>query len=169
VVIDNITSLASLCMDFVLGEEAALDPTLDAEMPDKRHWGKVARKMRTEILKFRNLPMHVVFIAQERRGFSDDDDEEAPEVFPEVSPSVRKDLTAAVDIIGRMYVKEVTTKKKVKGKVKKTSSTSYRMLIGPSERYVTKDRSNANLPRVLGLGHGEDSLQKLVERIKAAK
>lgn len=169
VVIDNMTSLASLCMDFVMGEEVALDPTLDPTMPTKQHWGKVAMMMRTEILKFRNLPMHVVFLAQEKRGFSDDDDEDAPEVFPEVSPSVRKALTAAVDIIGRMYVKEVTKKVEVKGKKKKVSETSYRMLVGASERYVTKDRSNAGLPRVLGLGDGKDNLTKLVARIKAAK
>jgi len=115
------------------------------------------------ILNFRNLDMHVVFLAQERRGFGDDD-EDAPEVFPEVSPSIRSQLTAAVDIIGRMYVKEVVQKGGTKGK--KQTTTGYRMLIGPSERYVTKDRSESGLPRVLALSDRTDNLTRIIERIK---
>jgi len=163
VVIDTVTSLAQLCMKFVLGDESSRDPTKDPNMPSKREWGKVGELMRTVILNFRNLPMNVVFLAQERRGFSDDE-EEAPEVFPEVSPSVRTTLTASVDIIGRMYVKEVVRKGE-DGKGKGTQP-EYRILIGPSERYVTKDRSEAGLPGIIRLGAGEDNLAKLVDRIK---
>lgn len=133
-------------------------------MPSKREWGKVGELMRTVILNFRNLNMNVVFLAQERRGFSDDE-EEAPEVFPEVSPSVRTTLTASVDIIGRLYVKEVVAKAAEKGE-KAKSGYEYRMLIGPSERYVTKDRSESGLPGIIRLGSGDDNLAKLVARIK---
>lgn len=160
VVIDTETSLAALAMKFVLGDEASRDPTRDPMVPDKRSWGKVGELMKTQILQFRNLPMHVVFLAQERRGFTDDD-EEAPEVFPDVSPSIRTTLTAAVDIIGRMYVREVVDK----GDSKK-SAVEYRMHIGPSERFITKDRSESGLPNVIRLGDGHDNLAKLVERIK---
>lgn len=166
VVIDTVSSLATLCMSFVLGDEASRDPTMDPTMPSKREWGKVAQLMKTEILKFRNLPMHVIFVAQERRGFTEDEDDEAPEIFPEVSPAVRTTLTAAVDIIGRMYVREVA----VKGKGgKKETRTDYRMLTGASERYVTKDRSEADLPRVIRLSSEKDNLDKLVERIRASE
>lgn len=164
VVIDTVTSLAQLAMKFVLGDEASRDPTKDPDMPGKRDWGKVGELMRTVILNFRNLPMHVVFLAQERRGFSEDD-EEAPEVFPEVSPSVRSTLTAGVDIIGRMFVKEVVEKGEDGKKTK--AVPSYRMLIGPSERYVTKDRSEAGLPSVIKLGSGHDNLERLIDRIRA--
>lgn len=163
VVIDTVTSLAALCMKFVLGDEASRDPTRDPSMPDKRHWGKVGELMKTQILQFRNLPMHVVFLAQERRGFADDDDE-APEVFPDVSPGIRTILTAAVDIIGRMYVREVVTKEK--GEKKSASTIEYRMQIGPSERYVTKDRSESGLPSTIRLSSADDNLAKLVDRIK---
>lgn len=165
VVIDTVTSLAALCMKFVLGDESSRDPTRDPNMPDKRHWGKVGELMKTQILQFRNLPMHVVFLAQEKRGFAEDDDE-APEVFPEVSPSIRTTLTAAVDIIGRVYVREVSEKQKVNGKTKTVSKPEYRMHIGPSERYVTKDRSESGLPSVIRLGPGLDNLEVLVQRIK---
>lgn len=163
VVLDTETSLAALCMKFVLGDLASRDPTRDPSMPDKRHWGKVGELMKTQILQFRNLPMHVIFLAQERRGFTDDD-EEAPEVFPDVSPGIRTTLTAAVDIIGRMYVREVVVKEK--GEKKQKSVTEYRMHIGPSERYITKDRSESGLPDVIRLGDGQDNLAKLVTRIK---
>jgi len=163
VVIDTVTSLAQLCMKFVLGDESSRDPTKDPNMPSKREWGKVGELMKTTILNFRNLPMNVIFLAQERRGFSDDE-EEAPEIFPDVSPSVRTTLTASVDIIGRAYVKEVVRKGE-DGKGKSTG-TEYRMLLGPSERYVTKDRSEAGLPGIIRLGPGEDNLAKLVERIR---
>lgn len=164
VAIDTVTSLAQLCMRFVLGDEASRDPTKDPDMPSKREWGKVGELMRTVILNFRNLPMNVVFLAQERRGFTDDD-EEAPEIFPEVSPSIRQTLTASVDIIGRLYVKEVTKKGKGEGEKNKIVP-SYRMLIGPSERFTTKDRSEAGLPPVITLPDRVDNLTRLIARIR---
>lgn len=166
VVIDNVTSAAQLCMNFVMDDEISRDATKDPAMAGKREWGKVAMLMKTTINNFRNLDMHVVFLAQEKRGFVEDEDEEAPEIFPAVSPSVRETLTAAVDIIGRMYVTEVVRKVSVNGKVRKKAVPEYRMLLGPSERYVTKDRSEAGLPGIIRLDAGHDNLTKLIERIK---
>ena len=169
VVIDTVTSLAQLCMKFVLGDEVARDPTKDPVMASKREWGKVAQLMGTEILKFRNLPMHTVFLAQERRGFSEDD-EEAPEVMPAVSPSVQNQLTPAVDIIGRIYVKEVVTKGKGDEEPKGKGEYEHRMLIGDHEVYTTGDRSDAGLPKVLRLnGDKTTQLERLVARIKNYK
>lgn len=179
VVIDTVSSLQHLCMKFVLGDEASRDPTKDPMMPSKREYGKVAELMRTVITNFRNLDMHVVFLAQERRGFIEDD-EEAPEVFPDVSPSIRTSLTAGVDIIGRVYVKDVVQRKEGEKGVKKVAVPEYRLWIGPSERYVTKDRSNAGLPRVLrdptvtGIiekiggdsGNNEDTPRNTLRRVK---
>jgi hypothetical protein len=162
VVLDTVTAAAQLCMRFVLGDESSRDPTKDPDMPGKREWGKVGELMKTLILNFRNLDMHVIFLAQERRGFTEDEDE-APEIFPDVSPSVRTTLTASVDIIGHVFTKEVV-KKGEKGKGETVAS--YRMLIGPSERYITKDRSESGLPPLIALGDNDDNLEKLVERIK---
>lgn len=166
VVIDNVTSAAQLCMNFVMDDEISRDATKDPAMAGKREWGKVAMLMKTTINNFRNLDMHVVFLAQEKRGFVEDEDEEAPEIFPAVSPSVRETLTAAVDIIGRMYVTEVVKKVKVNGKIRKRTVPEYRMLLGPSERYVTKDRSEAGLPGIIRLDDSHDNLSRLIERIK---
>ena len=136
VVIDTVSSLQGLCMKFVLGDEASRDPTKDPAMPSKREYGKVAELMKTEILKFRNLDMNVIFLAQERRGFVEEDDDEAPEIFPSVSPSIRDTLTASVDVIGRSYIKEVVTKKGGK----KVRTSQYRLWVGPNGRFMTKDR-----------------------------
>jgi phage nucleotide-binding protein len=169
VVIDTLTSLASLCMKFVLGDEASRDPTRDPMVPDKRAWGKVGQMMGTEILKFRNLPMNIVFLAQERRGYTEDE-EEVPEVMPAVSPSVLNQLTPAVDIIGRLYVKEVVSQGKG-ANGKKTTVMERRMLIGDHEIYTTGDRSEANLPAILRLPAADKrvSLEKLIKRINDAK
>lgn len=168
-VIDTMSSLASLCMKFVLGDEVSRDPTKDPAMPSKREYGKVNQLMNTEILKWRNLPMHVVFLAQERRGYTEDEDD-APEVFPELSPGVRNTLTPAVDIIGRIYVQEVakTVVREVKGKKKKVKITGieHRLLIGQHEVYTTGDRSEVGLPGIIRLGNKQDSLTRLIDRIK---
>ena len=166
VVIDNVTSAAQLCMNFVMDDELSRDATKDPAMAGKREWGKVAMLMKTTINNFRNLDMHVVFLAQEKRGFVEDEDEEAPEIFPAVSPSVRETLTAAVDVIGRMYVTEVVKKVSVDGKTRKRAMPEYRMLLGPSERYVTKDRTEAGLPGIIRLDDSYDNLTRLIDRIK---
>jgi hypothetical protein len=162
VVLDTVTSLAQLCMKFVMGDEASRDPTKDPAMPSKQAWGKTAELMRTVILNFRNLPMNVVYLAQERRGYTEDDDE-APEVFPEISPSVRSALTPAVDIIGRMFLKEVVTKG---GDGKKTRTLERRLLIGAHEIYTTGDRSESGLPSVIRLPKRDDNLTRLINRIQ---
>lgn len=168
VVIDTVTSLAALCMKFVLGDEASRDPTKDPLMAGKREWGKVGQLMGTEILKFRNLPMHVVFLAQERRGFSEDEDE-TPEVMPAVSPSVQAQLNPAVDIIGRLFVKEVVPKRE-KGEKKRKGVLEHRLLIGDHEVYTTGDRSDADLPPVIRLnGDKSTQMERLIETIRKNK
>lgn len=166
VVIDTVTSLASLCMKFVLGDEASRDPTKDPLMPSKREWGKVGELMKTQIIQFRNLPMNVVFLAQERRGYTEDEDD-TPEVVPDVSPTVRNALTPAVDIIGRIYTKEVT----VKGADKKKHSTvKHQLLIGDHEIYTTGNRAGwAGLPKVIGLREEPDNLVRIIDAIKNPK
>lgn len=156
VVIDTVTSLAALCMKFVLGDEESRDPTRDPEMPSRQVWGKVGELMKTMVIQFRNLPMNVVFLAQERKGFNDEEDDE-PEIYPDVSPSIRNSLTPAVDIIGRLYVKEVKTKG---DKV----VWERRLLIGDHESYTTGDRSNSGLPRIIR----NPDLSQMLRRIREA-
>lgn len=134
VVIDTITMLANIGMKWILGDEASRDPSRDPQMPDKRAWGKLGEVMKTTIINFRNLPMHVIFTAQEKMTTSEDDDGGSlVEIHPELSPSPRSTLLAAVDIIGRIYTSEVDS-----GEGKKKMER--RMLLGTHPKYVSKNR-----------------------------
>lgn len=135
VVLDTVTMLANIGMKWVLGDEAARDPSRDPQMPDKRSWGKLGEVVKTTIINFRNLPMHVIITAQEKTTATEDDDGggTVTEVHPELSPSPRSVLLSAVDIIGRLYTSEVEG---AEGKKK----MERRMLLGTHPKYVSGNR-----------------------------
>ncbi len=135
--IDTITGLATICMKWVLKEDSDRDFNRDPLMPDKRHWGKLGQAMKEFITRFTNLDMHVIFTAQEKTSTVEDEDEGGTilETHPELSPSPRSTLLGAVDIIGRLYTREID----VEGKKR----VERRMLVGPHPRYVAKDRTGA--------------------------
>jgi hypothetical protein len=142
VVLDTLTQMQDACMKQVLKESSDRDPDKDPKTASQRDWGKVAQLMKEQLLNFRNLPMHVIFLAQERTV--DDPDNETTERVPGLSPGSRATATACVDIIGRIYKKEVAGTRK--GKEVKTWET--RMLVGPHDEYTTKDRTG-NLGRIV--------------------
>ncbi len=143
VVIDNLTTLQQMCMSHVLKEAGDRDPNRDPTVASMRDWGKVTELMKPLILNLRNLPMHVIFIAQERVV---EDDEEETLHMPDLPRGVRGIATGAVDIIGRTYKKEVRKGNKKKGKSETTWEP--RMLVGPHDAFVTKDRTG-QLPRIV--------------------
>jgi phage nucleotide-binding protein len=131
--IDTITMLANIGMKWVLGDEVSRDASRDPQMPDKRVWGKLGEVMKTTIINFRNLPMHVIFTAQEKMTTNEDDEGGiVVEIHPELSPSPRSTLLSAVDIIGRIY----TSQTEKEGK----KLTERRMLLGTHPKYVSKNR-----------------------------
>jgi hypothetical protein len=94
--------------------------------------------MKPVIFDFRNLPMNVIFVCQERVDKGGEDDEDATNRFvPDLSPGVRGDAMSAVGIMGRVYKKGVRV-----GKGKKTKTVfETRMLVGDHDDYETKDRT----------------------------
>lgn len=129
VVIDTITMLAVIGMKFVLKEDSERDFNRDPMTPDKRSWGKLGEHMKETIIRFRNLPMHVVFTAQEKTTTSEDEDGGVVnEVHPELSPAPRSTLLSAVGIIGRIYTREVEKDDK--------KTMQRRMLLGTHPKYV---------------------------------
>ena len=147
--IDGVTGMQNLCMKFVLGDEAARDASRDPDMPSRQVWGKVGELMKTQITNFRNLPMNVLFTALQRVKTSGDDDEEQEEIFysPACSPSIAGHLEAAVGMIGWLHTAQVLGPK-VEGKKKRPRVTRTRWLIGPSDRYLTKDRYGLMVPHI---------------------
>ncbi len=141
--IDTITGMQNVCMKRVLKESEGRDPLKDPKTASMREWGKLAQLMKEQLLDFRNLPCHVIFVAQERT--IDDPDTETVERVPDLSPGSRATATACVDVIGRIYQKEVRVGGK-KGKEEK--KWEGRMLVGPHDEYITKDRTG-NLGRII--------------------
>jgi AAA domain len=139
VVLDTLTGMQGLGIRQVLRESEDRDPTKDPKVMSMREWGKLAEIMKEQILNFRNLPMHVIYTAQQRT--IDDPDTEAREIVPDLSPGSRGPSTSAVGIIGHVFQKEVRA---VDRKTKKeVSRWETRLLVGPHEEYTTKDRTGA--------------------------
>jgi AAA domain len=153
--IDGITGMQNLCMKFVLGDEASRDASRDPDMPSRQVWGKVGELMKTQIINFRNLPMHGLFTALERKRFTGDEDEGGDDVEisfgPNCSPGIAGPLEAAVGMIGYLYNRQVIirpkpTERRKKPKPQRVSRT--RLMIGPSDRYLTKDRYGLMVPHI---------------------
>lgn len=141
VVIDTISMLATIGMKWVLKDDLDRDLDRDPLTPDKRSWGKLGEAMKETILRFRNLDMHVIFLAQEKTTTSDDDDGGTViEVHPELSPSPRSTLLSAVGTIGRLYIKEVEKDEK--------TTMQRRMLLGAHPKYVAGTRFSKELKYV---------------------
>jgi hypothetical protein len=148
VAIDGITGMQTLCMNFVLGEQVALDASRDPDMPTRQAWGKVGQLMKTQITNFVNLEMNVIFTALTRVNTSRDEDEDDlgdSQTGPAVSPSVAGHVEAAVDVIGYLVKRQVTVKKKGGGK-KKVSRK--RLIVEGTERYLVGDRTGILPPHV---------------------
>jgi len=143
VVLDTVAGMQNLAIAKVK-EDNNID---ESESISRRGWGEVAGLMNTWLMNFRDLPMHVVFLAPDRikNNTSEDEDEEVqpeegrlePEVGPAVIPSVARSLNAAVKVIGNTYIRQ---RQKVKeGKV--VEITGYMVRVGPHPYYITKIRS----------------------------
>lgn len=136
--IDTATGMQNVCMKHVLKEALDRDPNRPPKTPSQREWGTMGEYMTPLILNYRNLPMHVIFAAQVRND-KDRNDEDAPDYFvPDLSPKPRGQLTAAVDVIGYVYQKEIRSIDKKRKKEKKAYET--RMVVGTSEKFLTGNR-----------------------------
>jgi len=114
----------------------------------KQDWGEVASEMKALIIELRNLPMNVVFIAQDRTfNFDDDsgsiDEQLVPEIGPRLMPSVASVLNAAVTMIGCTFIRRRIIKKKSKEKPFKTitkEKIEFCLRLAPSPVFTTKVR-----------------------------
>jgi len=115
------------------------------EALSRRNWGEVSSMMSTWLMNFRDLELHVVFLAPDRTKNTKDEEEEQeheegqlePEVGPAVIPSIARIVNAAVKVIGNTYIKQ--TYKTVEGK--RVIRTGYMLRVGPNPFYITKIRS----------------------------
>lgn len=155
VILDTVTMWQFLKVLEIVGEKAeklGKQPT-DWGVMTKQQWGEVAGYMKTWITNFRDLPMEVVFTAQQRTfNVGEDGENEGeldPEVGPSLSPSVMQHLCAAAQVIGCTFIRTRTVvKKSMKTKKEvETQKTEYCIRLGPSQSYITKFRK----PRSISL------------------
>jgi hypothetical protein len=142
VTIDTVTQLQELAMFKVKN-------TTEISKTSQQAWGAVGELMKAWIIRYRDLPMNVNFLAQPRMDTEESNsDELMPEVGAGISPGSQKILHAAVDIIGHTFIRE--TEKKVKNqKTQKTSIRTvqeYCLRVGPHPIFTTKFRRDKSIP-----------------------
>lgn len=148
VIIDTVSGLQELAIRDIVGEPKEGKNVGDWGTMTKQQWGTVAGVMKSMITRFRDLPMDVVFLAQDRAfNFEEEEGETAanmimPEVGPQLMPSVAKHLNAAVFVIGNTYIRQRIVEKEVNGKNVKKPVKEYCLRIGPDSVYITKVRKN---------------------------
>ena len=148
IVFDTITQMQGIAMEYVLAKKKkrVTDKTLgDWGSMTMREWGDVSSLMKEKITIFRDLPMEVVFLAQERLrkddgGPDDTDDMLVPEVGPALTPSVASHLNASVSVIGNTFIRVRRKVVKKDGKKTEHDEMRYCLRLGAHPVYTTKVR-----------------------------
>lgn len=110
----------------------------------QKDWGIVSGELRKWLTSYRDLGMHVVFIGQDRvfnvEEGEDIEGEIAPEVGPNLMPSVAKSLNADAQVVCNTFIRQEIKRKRIKGRIQETKRIQFGLRIGPNPVYVTKVR-----------------------------
>lgn len=160
VCVDGLTKFSNMALKYVmkLQEDRSLDRI--PGLVQQRDYGKSGELMKDLLTRFHNMPLGVVFTAQERQdgAYDDSEDEDSEETsvayIPDLPRGVRGVANSLVDVIGRLYVVKLDT-----GKVER------RLWIGESVKYDTGYRSDFVLPETVR----NPTVPKLVRLIRTGK
>lgn len=135
VLLDTVTGLQELSHKHVMEEEGKEFMSLQLR-------GKSSELMKTWLLNYRDLPIHVGFTAQDRTDEveTEEEDQIMPQVGPAVSPGIAKSLNAMVKLIFNTYIQEVISR--AGGQISRRME--YRIRTGPHQYYLTKIRKPKN-------------------------
>lgn len=128
VAIDTITAMHACAMDKVMKEAENRDPTREKSQPSQPIYGRAGKLVEGMLYFFRNLDMHVVFLAQERK--EKDEDGNVVEIVPSLPEGCRGAATACTGIIGHMRPRKVGRE------------WVDEMLTGNSKLYKTKEQTH---------------------------
>ena len=142
-VVDGLTKMNNMALKYVmkLQEERSLDRI--PGMVQQRDYGKSGELMKDLLVKFHNLPLGIVFTAQERQVEAFDSEEDADYednsawFVPDLPKGVRGAANAIVDVIGRLYVVKTEDD---------PPKRQRRLWLGESAMYDTGYRSDFVLP-----------------------
>jgi len=148
-VIDGVSSMQKMLQRYVVAENCKLNATKNKILTSQRDYGEVGDYLTTWIMNFRNLQdvMDVVFLALERGP-----DEKNELYRPDVIPSVQRMLESSVNIVGRMYYKDVVSKGK--------ELTVPSLYVAPHAEYMTKDCTGCLGKEIL-----QPSIPKILKKI----
>lgn len=147
VALDPTTRIHAHSLKFVMGiaEEKSLDSR--PKLVEKRHYGQAGELTKEMLWKFHQLPLGVIYTAQERQveayaGEEDEDIEEAAAMYvPDLPKGARAAINSIVDVIGRIYTVKVPSQKNPEKEV-----IQRRLWLEPSTQYDTGYRSDFVLP-----------------------
>ena len=140
VVWDTITQAQLLGANHILAKKRKPQVVqIDWGTMTMQDWGDLGALMKEQITLYRNLPLEVVFLAQERVTTNEGDDNNVllPEVGPALSPAIASHLNACVSIIASTFIKR--RRRKQNNKTVEVDPV-YSMRIGPNPIYTTKVR-----------------------------
>lgn len=151
VVIDTWSMLTTMCLRYVMGQETNRDPL----MPKGDHYQKLAQIMNNEVMRWVYLPIHVIFLAQERNftvKLPEDEDETLQQIGPATSPAVAWTLIGAVGTVGHLYKKEVIENgKKVTQRRMRFDDPSLLYICGTRVRGLPTIMANPTLKNILDI------------------
>lgn len=159
---DGLTRMNNMALKYVgrIAEERSLDRI--PGMVNQKDYNKSGELMKDLLIKFHNLPMGIVFTAQERQveAFESEEDEDyedsAAWYVPDLPRGVRGAANSIVDVIGRLYVVKTEDE---------PPRRQRRLWLGESVMYDTGYRSDFVLPDFLP----NPTVPRLVELIRTGQ
>lgn len=145
VAVDGLTRVNNMCLKYIMKTEEQKNLDRRPGIVDRRDYNKSGELMKTMLTNFHNLPMGVIYTAQERMISADsgdsDEDEESTFFVADLPDGVRGHVNSLVDVIARLYVVTV----EVRGEQKQQR----RLQLETHERYDTGYRSDFVLPSMV--------------------
>ncbi len=133
VVLDSITECQKFGMYEIMRRALEQDSERDPDLPGIGEWGKNTEQIRRLVRAFRDLPQNCIFTALEK---TETDKRGRRTTLPSLSTKLAGEVAAFIDIVVRLYIKEV------EGEEKRL------LLCRPTEEFVAKDRTR-RLPPVI--------------------
>ena len=174
VFIDGLTRIANMSLRWVMFQAEQRDLDRRPGQVGKQDYGKSGEAVKAMLYNFHNLPMGVIFSAQERMmdavpsGDEDEDSEDAAVMYvPDLPKGVRGAVNSIVDVIGRLYTVKTTVKVRGKdgAKTEEREVIQRRLWLEPHVSYDTGYRSEFVLPPFIK----NPTVPKLVTLVKTGK
>jgi hypothetical protein len=143
--VDTISSLQEMIVNSIIGPRK-----YDEFKPlVQKQWAEVNARLKFAISQILELPVNIIFTAQERRLDTGNeeiiDSELIPEVGPALIPSVAKYLGAVVDVIGNSFIQGKLVSEIKDNTLQSHWIINYCLRIGAHPVYWAKIRTNKTL------------------------